>query len=299
MRRRTARRGLVMAVFALVEGAVLLAAVMVARSGSLPAPALVAVVGLLAGVGGLFFLLMMFTVMRPEAADRSARRPIAAGHGGAADPSAALELLRSNESPRARRSRNALERLARELGFTYTHKASRTQRKSLSKLTKLPEATDIRHILHGELAGAAVTCLQHTYVVSTGQATIPVVTTALLAQAPASWPEVRITPASPLHRLARSVGLSRSLKLDLDAFNQAFVVRSEDEEFALLLLTPAVQELLLTAPTKLRWRIGQGAIRAHARGKMQAKKLTAQLEALQGFLERIPSELHTWPGEAV
>jgi len=288
-----------MAVFALTEGAVLLAAVAIARSGSLPAPALVAVVGALAGIGGLFFLLMMFTVMRPDSADRTAPRPAAADRDAAADPSTALELLRSKESSRARRSRNALERLARELGFTYTHKASRTQRKSLSKLAKLPEATDIRHILQGELAGAAVTCLQHTYIVSTGQATVPVVTTALLAQAPASWPEVRITPASPLHRLARRVGLLRPLKLDLDAFNQAFVVRSEDEEFALLLLTPAVQELLLTAPTKLRWRIGQGAIRAHARGKMQGKKLTAQLEALQGLLERVPRELHAWPGDAV
>ncbi|RMD61614.1 MAG: hypothetical protein D6824_07855 [Planctomycetota bacterium] len=302
-RQRTAKRGLAMAAFAMVESVALLMAVVVARSNALPAPALVAVVGALAGIGGVCFLLMMFTVMRPEAARRPSRPAsstrIAAAAVLSAQTSDLAETQRNafaKESPRARRHRNAIERVARELGLTYTPKAARAQRKPLSILAGLPAATDIRHILRGELAGAAVTCLQHTYLMSTGQGTVPVVTTALIAQAPARWPMVRINPAGPLTRLLRRLGLLRTIQLDLDAFNHAFAVRSADEEFALLLLTPAVQEHLLASSAKLKWRIGEGAVRALARGKMQPRRLTEQLKALEGVLERIPPELHAWPG---
>jgi|GEM_PF-2017622 len=192
------------------------------------------------------------------------------------------------------RRKNQVESVAQQIGFSYVGKPTRQERRSLSKLAGLRQASSMRRLMRGELAGRAVTCFEHTYFIYAGQATIPVISTVYLAQAPTGWPKVVIAPTNAFQRAFGRLFSRSAPLLDVDAFNRAFSVKTRDMEFAIVLLSRALQEHLLTKTKRVKWVIGDGAIRLIYPGRMKASRIERSLARLEGFLAETPAALDAW-----
>lgn len=211
---------------------------------------------------------------------------------------ASVDDAQTAASPRRRQaSASSVEAVARRLGLSYVAKARREERSRLSKLARMPKPTEIRHLMRGEIAGRALTAFQHTYIVPAGQVMIPVVSTVYLAQAPTAWPKVVIAPTSAWRKALARLRRRSGPALDLDAFNRAFAIETKNPEFAILLLTPDLQEWLLDKRRQIKWVVGEGAVRLIYPGRMQPKRIERSIDRLKRFVSLLPAELEVWREE--
>lgn len=105
------------------------------------------------------------------------------------------------------------------------------------------------------------------------------------------WPKVRIRARRGFARLSYRLGLRRpGLLLDDDRFNAAFRVDSEDDDFAVLLLSPELQAFLLEK-TNVDWSAGRGAIKLFYRGHLRKNRVDQSLDRLRRFRDLIDDEL--------
>ncbi len=106
------------------------------------------------------------------------------------------------------------------------------------------------------------------------------------------WPKVRIRARRGLARLFYRFGRRTGLVLDDERFNAAFRVDSEDDDFAILLLSPELQAFLLEK-TNVDWSAGHGAIKLFYRGGLRRNRVDRSLERLRRFRDLIDDELFT------
>ncbi len=104
------------------------------------------------------------------------------------------------------------------------------------------------------------------------------------------WPKVRIRARRGFSRLLYRLGRRTGLMLDDERFNAAFRVDSEDEDFAILLLSPQLQAFLLEK-TNVDWSAGRGAIKVFYRGPLRRSRVERSLERLRCFRDLIDGEL--------
>lgn len=169
-------------------------------------------------------------------------------------------------------------------------------KKTFRGLPEVRSGGSIKKVFGGERLGRAVVAFEHTFMISTGSVTMPI-QRSVYAISTAPWPRVDVTPRSGFgYALARLLG-RRGLELDVPEFNRRFAVRAEDENFALLLLTPDVQRHALSKPG-VTWRTRGGWLFLVYSGALKTKRAGASVERLCGFLERTPPELEHWATEA-
>jgi len=147
----------------------------------------------------------------------------------------------------------------RELGFVVRSKPPRDKRAGLFEpFEGVPGlSTGAKGLLmhaQSDVDEMPVTLIRHSYMTLAGQTPIPVHHAVAGVACPQSWPVVR---------LKRRLGLFGFFgrggpQLDREPFNKRWRVYTDDEEFAIMLLTPVIQAWLEDAPRKESWRIGGG-----------------------------------------
>jgi hypothetical protein len=181
---------------------------------------------------------------------------------------------------------------AQRLGFTYTGKGDKEFRARFNFLVAVPRGASIRHIYEGSLDGRPIEVFQSSYMVSTGQTMIQVSHTIYAVEAPA-WPATQIAARNWFGRLVRKLGRPTGLELDNPEFNRRFRLKTDDEDFAIALLSPEMQGFMLSK-TSVKWRIASGRLCMLYNGTLNADRMEASLQRLRRFWALVPPELESW-----
>jgi len=181
---------------------------------------------------------------------------------------------------------------AQLLGLTYRGKGDKAFRARFGFLKAVPRGASIRHIYEGSLDGRPIEIFQSSYVVSTGQAMIQISHTIYAVEAPV-WPPTQIASRNWFGRLFRKFGRPAGLELDDPEFNRRFRLKTDDEDFAIALLSPDMQAFMLSK-TSVKWRITPGLLCMIYNGTLNADRMEASLQRLRRFWELVPTELDAW-----
>ncbi len=181
---------------------------------------------------------------------------------------------------------------AERLGFTYRGKGDKEFRARFTFLAAVPRGASIRHVYEGSLDGRPLVVFQSSYMVSTGQAMVQVSHTIYAVEAPA-WPATQIAARNWAGRLFRKLRRPTGLELDDPEFNRRFKLKTDDEDFAIALLSPEMQAFMLSK-TSVKWRIASGRLCMIYSGTLKAGRIETSLQRLQRFWELVPTELEAW-----
>ena len=77
------------------------------------------------------------------------------------------------------------------------------------------------------------------------------------------------------------------------AFNLRFKVKTDDDDFAIALLSPEMQEFMLTKTT-VSWRIVENRICLIYSGRLKLNRMEPSLQRMRRFWELIAPELENW-----
>ncbi len=181
---------------------------------------------------------------------------------------------------------------AQRLEFTYRGKGDKEFRARFSFLAAVPRGASIRHVYEGSLDGRPIEVFQSSYMVSTGQSMVQISHAIYAVQAP-DWPATQIAARNWFGRLVRKLGAPRGLELDDPEFNRRFRLKTDDEDFAIALLSPEMQAFMLSK-TSVKWRITPGRLCMIYNGTLKAGRMEASLHRLQRFWGLVPAELEAW-----
>lgn len=190
------------------------------------------------------------------------------------------------------RAQRAAAQAAERLGFTYRAKADKEFRALFENVPEITRRGSIAHVLEGAIDGRPLILFQSSYMVYTGQAMVQVAHTVYACDAP-PWPPLHVTPRGLLGRLALRLGRRPDIALENEQFNRRLKVRTGDLDFAIALLSPALQEFLLTKPA-VRWHTSPGRLCMVYSGTLKPKRIEQSLQRLQGFWALVPPELEAW-----
>ena len=181
---------------------------------------------------------------------------------------------------------------AERLGFTYRGKGDKEFRARFTFLAAVPRGASIRHVYEGSLDGRPLVVFQSSYMVSTGQAMVEISHTIYAVEAPA-WPATQIAARNWAGRLFRKLRRPTGLELDDPEFNRRFRLKTDDEDFAIALLSPEMQAFMLSK-TSVKWRIASGRLCMIYSGTLKPGRMEASLQRLRRFWELVPTELEAW-----
>ncbi len=145
----------------------------------------------------------------------------------------------------------------------------------------------------GEIDGKYISIAEHRYVVSTGKSSHVVWHTLASCDVHERWPSVTLRPESFIDKLADRLGM-RDVKVESERFNSIWRVKSENENFAVLLLSTEVQGWLETEGGADSWHIGDGHIVRSRRKRLEPDACEAFVHGLIAMRTRIPPELDAW-----
>jgi hypothetical protein len=138
--------------------------------------------------------------------------------------------------------------------------------------------------------GREAVVFEHSWTVGLVQAVLKV-RSVVSAVETGPWPAVRIRPRRGLFRRPRR----GELLVEHEPFVHRFSVRTDDEDFAILLLTPELQAWLAEGP-RAAWEIVPGCVAMIRPGRLRESDddVEAGLHGLESFLEHVPDELAYW-----
>jgi hypothetical protein len=143
-------------------------------------------------------------------------------------------------------------------------------------------------IQHGD---RAVQIFERSTWIWMGTFAAPMVTEIYYAtEAPSGWPKVQVRARRGFGAMFYKPGRKSEFALDDGRFNRAFKVTTKDRDFAIMLLTPEIQQYMLRK-TGVDWSFGDGCIKLWYRGSLKKKRIPQSLERLDGLLELISPEL--------
>jgi hypothetical protein len=203
----------------------------------------------------------------------------------------ATKAARSSRGKASER-RSTGDETADRLGLAYEEKPAKGFHQQFGPLPGIPNGGDVRHALRGRFEDRSLCIFQHTYVVNTGQAVVPVNHTAYVFSAPA-WPAVTVTRRRGLGPLLFRLGRRRGLLLDDEAFNAAMKVKTDDEDFAITLLHPEMQAFIARKPT-VTWHVHAGHVAMIYNGALKLDRIGASLDRARQFWTLVPEELANW-----
>ncbi|MGD9789301.1 MAG: hypothetical protein AB7Q00_06525 [Phycisphaerales bacterium] len=144
-----------------------------------------------------------------------------------------------------------------------------------------------------------VRMLGHLYSTGSGKNRQVHIHTIAWLEAPRAWPILSVYGEHFMHRLADKFGLTerfgkKDLQLDDAEFNKRYRVNCDDEDFALLALTPEAQRWCMNLPKdkgQLRVDVGQGAICVTIRRTPKPAELEDFARRVVEIRDLIPPEL--------
>jgi len=110
--------------------------------------------------------------------------------------------------------------------------------------------------------------------------------TCVLVPCPIEWPLLAVLPERLEHRVLDGV-TSVDVELELESFNRAFAVRTENRRFATALLDARMMEWLLGLPAGSGFEVRSGTLLFHV-PRTVARNIEGALETTRSFLERVP-----------
>lgn len=138
-----------------------------------------------------------------------------------------------------------------------------------------------------------IVAIEHSYTTGSGKNRTTHRNTLVATPCPPDWARVVITREHLFTRLGKVFGM-KDLDLEHERFNKLWRVSTQDENFALALLGPSVQEFL-AAPNRPdmseQWRCGGGLICVIHAHQVSPEKLAALVERLEGLLGALEPEL--------
>jgi hypothetical protein len=149
----------------------------------------------------------------------------------------------------------------------------------------------------GELDGRRVDLIEHQYVVSTGKSTHVVTHTAAATPAPEAWPRLSLSSRNALTSWWASVR-GNDFKVENEAFNSRWIVKTDDAGFALLFLTPEVQEFLAAAPSAESWHVAGGSLCWMVKRRLKPRDLPRPMQRVLELRAVLPPELDVWAPDA-
>lgn len=110
----------------------------------------------------------------------------------------------------------------------------------------------------GQSLGRDVVVIEHSYTTGSGKnkRTVNNTAAALLGRSGAGWPLLSLTGESIFHRIGEKFGGIRDVQLEDERFNRRWRIKCNDEDFALAMLNPEVQQLLADADRREWWAVG-------------------------------------------
>lgn len=103
---------------------------------------------------------------------------------------------------------------------------------------------------------------------------------------PAAWPNLSIVPEGIGSRLAASV-VGRDIEFELESFNRAFEVRSDDPRFAHALVDARMMRWLEALPPDTGFEISDGTLLCRT-PRVPDRDVSWALETMATFLDRVP-----------
>ncbi len=113
---------------------------------------------------------------------------------------------------------------------------------------------------------------------------------------PAVWPNLSIVPEDAGSRIATIAG-RRDVEFELESFNRAFQVRSDDPRFAHALVDARMIAWLQALPPDTGFEISDGTLLCRT-PRRPDRDVTWSLEAMATFLERVPPVIDSLFGSA-
>ena len=113
---------------------------------------------------------------------------------------------------------------------------------------------------------------------------------------PPVWPNLSIVPEDVGSRIATSVG-RRDIEFELESFNRAFQVRSDDPRFAHALVDARMIAWLQELPPETGFEISDGTLLCRTPRRLDSDVSWA-LETMATFLDRVPPVIESLFGSA-
>lgn len=144
----------------------------------------------------------------------------------------------------------------------------------------------------GEVAadGFKVRVLEHKYTTGSGKNQQTHWHTIASLPCPSDWPVLTLDEEHLFHKVADLLG-KKDLQLDDPAFNARWRVKTDDENFAIVFLTPAVQAFLMALPKGSRLRVGEGAVCVLRKKRVPPEEIHAFVRAPAELWPLLPAEL--------
>jgi hypothetical protein len=109
---------------------------------------------------------------------------------------------------------------------------------------------------------------------------------------PHRWPELRLSKkVGFMRRSLLKLGEERDFGLENEAFGKRWTIECEDKDFAVLLLSPIIQDWLMLAPKDESWALAEGRVCLTRTRKCRATDVEAMITRLDEFLAMVPDEL--------
>jgi hypothetical protein len=146
---------------------------------------------------------------------------------------------------------------------------------------------ETNHILYGHRGDVEWTLFDYSYKVTTSNGKTTTTTThpygVVAARLKYTLPPVVLSQESMLTRLFGG----RDLNFEVEEFNRRYRVQTSDEQGAYALIDPKMIEYLQVLPV-LHWQVSGPQILVHMRGTLSPQQIVQLMEAIEGFLERVP-----------
>lgn len=154
-------------------------------------------------------------------------------------------------------------------------------------------ASGVQWVASGTIDGLAVSLLEHRYTSGSGKNKSVHYHTVAATPAPPNWPSVTLTRENIFHRIGELFG-SRDFKLDDVEFNKRWRVKVQNEEFAIMALTPEVQSWAMKLGKSSIVRIGGGGISVGVPRSTRAVEAVGLARSAAQLALLIPPELGEW-----
>lgn len=193
---------------------------------------------------------------------------------------------RSETSGRATRARE----IAEQIGLTYEARGPKSLRKDFRHLPQIKGHGQVKHVLRGTICDRPLVGFEYSYLVSAGQVMVTMAYAIYALDAPDHWPRLRISRSNYFTRLFSRLGFGRQLSLESSRFNATMRVRTDDEDFAIAILSPEMQSFLAEKPT-VSWHLGHGRLCLIYHGHLRMQRVEASIDRLQRFWSLLPDEV--------
>jgi hypothetical protein len=145
----------------------------------------------------------------------------------------------------------------------------------------------------GSIDGVDVTLILHRTLRRVGKSYETVFTMIAAIESPKAWPGLRLQAETLLTRAAAKVGM-KDLQVESKPFNKRWHITADDKEFAVLVLSPELQEWLLEAPKKESWTILGGHLVCAWQKPLKLNEVDLFLGRVATFKRMLPQELDEW-----